>query len=132
MRDKQGMQPAFLLDIDCDLYSSSKQALRFMLETGLLVPGSFVYYDDYSVEQWKVPASRHPHKEERLAHEEITQEFQLQWRPLFHHRYQGPVPGLEWIRQWPANNTKVMNRVLSGNNLNPVLQLLSCGRCPKT
>ena len=38
-----GMRPALLLDIDCDLYSSSKQALSFMLEAQLLVPGTFVY-----------------------------------------------------------------------------------------
>ena len=58
-----GMRPALLVDIDCDLYTSSKQALTFMLESGLLVPGTFVYYDDFSIVDW----ARLPYKEERAC-----------------------------------------------------------------
>ena len=91
------MRPALLLDIDCDLYSSSKQALQFMLEAGLLVPGTFVYYDDYSLEDWRVSPTKHPYKEERLAHHEITEEWKLTWRQLPTYIYREPVQGLDWI-----------------------------------
>ena len=124
------MRPAFLLDIDCDLYSSTKQALRFMLQSGLLVPGSFVYYDDYDIQRWNIKNTTHRFKEERLAHEEVTSEFQLEWAPLFNYgKYLGPTPGLDWIRQW-TNKSRVMNRRLQHNSLAPVLQLRSCGACP--
>ena len=49
-----GIRPAFLIDIDCDLTSSTRTALTFALEAGLLRPrapgrpGTFVYYDDLS------------------------------------------------------------------------------------
>jgi hypothetical protein len=133
LSQRLGMRPALLLDIDCDLYTSSRQALRFMLQAGLLVPGSFVYYDDYSIEAWNWPTRSHPHKEERLAHEEVTEEFNLTWTPLFRHQFQGPLKGMEWISQWSTNGTRMnsrpLGRQLSAKDLVPVLQLHSCGRC---
>ena len=123
------MPPALLLDIDCDLYTSTTQALRFMLDSQLLVPGTYVYYDDYSVEAWYVPASQHPYLEERLAHEEVTKEYELVWRPLNRYgRYRGPMAGLEWIRQM-SNTSKWMGKQVSFNNLNPVFRLEACGKC---
>ena len=111
--------------------------MRFMLEAGLLVPGTYVYYDDYSIESWNWPEpgpgkkGGRAHLEERLAHEEITREFELEWKPLFRHKYRGPVPGLEWITQWPETNKKIMNHYLVANSMTPVLQLVRCGRgCP--
>ena len=121
--------PALLLDIDCDLYTSTTQALRYMLDSQLLVPGTYVYYDDYSVEAWYVPASQHPYLEERLAHEEVTKEYELVWRPLNRYgRYRGPMTGLEWIRQM-SNTSKWMGKQVSFNNLNPVFRLEACGKC---
>ena len=130
------MPSALLLDIDCDLYTSTKQALRFMLESELLVPGTYVYYDDYSVEHWNVPPNKHAYMEERLAHEEITKEFQLEWRTLFKYRtigdnsgrYRGPLSGVDWIRQ-VSNASRWMGKPMSPNALNPVLRLEACGKC---
>ena len=34
-----GMRPAFLVDIDADLYTSTREALCFLLDAGILVPG---------------------------------------------------------------------------------------------
>jgi len=128
-----GMRPALLLDIDCDLYTSSKQALSFMLRTGLLAPGSFVYYDDYDISSWRMSPKGHPYKEERLAHEEITREFGLTWKPLFSHRFQGPLAGVSWIHQWAESGNRLtsrpVNKTLAATDLAPVLQLVSCARC---
>lgn len=40
-------RPALLVDLDCDLYSSTVQALDWMLTHGLIVPGTVLYYDDW-------------------------------------------------------------------------------------
>ena len=40
------MKPAFLVDIDGDWYSSTIGPWEFLLANCLVVPGSFVYYDD--------------------------------------------------------------------------------------
>ena len=132
---RRRMRPAFLLDIDCDLYTSTVQAMRFMLESGLLVPGSFVYYDDYSVEAWRISNKSHPFKEERLAHEEIRSEFGLKWKPLFTHRFAGPLQGVDWITQFATNGTRLQARpvgeLLSPRDMTPVLQLISCAKCQR-
>ena len=130
-----GMRPAFLVDIDCDLYTSTSQALRWMLDSGLLVPGSFIYYDDYNEEAWNISPEKHAYLEERLAHEEITKEYKLRWKPLFRHVFEGPLPGVSWITQWRINGTRSDSRPLGkplhGRDLTPVLQLEACGRCQR-
>ena len=101
-----------------------------MLEAGLLVPGTFVYYDDYSLEHCDWDARAHPHVEERLAHQEVTEEWQLAWRQLPSFVYRGPVANLSWVRQWPEGYPRApVGKLLSKRDLVPVLQLMSCGRC---
>ena len=128
-----GMRPALLIDIDCDLYTSSKQGLSFMLDAGLLVPGSFVYYDDFTIEDWN--KDKPPHREERRAHEEVTKEYGLSWRPLNHLVYNGPVKELSWIRQYDigmkssgTRRAPQMGKPIKGM-LTPVFQLTACKKC---
>lgn len=127
---RTSMRPAFLIDIDCDLYTSTKQALSFMLVSGLLVPGTYVYYDDYSLKDWSFPPTKYPYKEERLAHAEVTAEFDLTWKTVYRYgeRYPGPIEELRWVTQFPAADKG--RKVLSKDDLNPVLRLEKCGRCP--
>jgi hypothetical protein len=47
------MRPAFLVDLDSDLYSSAVDALRFMLDRRLARPGTFLYNDDVTTRNWK-------------------------------------------------------------------------------
>ena len=42
------MKPAMYIDIDTDLYIGAKQALAWMFENKLVVPGTLVGYDDWS------------------------------------------------------------------------------------
>ena len=122
-----GMRPAFLVDIDADLYTSTREALCFLLDAGILVPGTFVYYDDIGHWEWRVMDSgdRFPlrnatsqeimwknitHLEERLAHDEVTRIYGLQWRLLTRNLtvVHEPDPALSWIWQskrptWPGS-----------------------------
>lgn len=41
------MKPASWLDIDVDLYSSTIEAMEFMINNNLIVPGTLLYFDDY-------------------------------------------------------------------------------------
>jgi len=98
------MRPALLVDLDCDLYTSSAQALRFVLEADILVPGSYVYLDD--IMPWVWAKDDQPALEQKLAFQELTREFGLKWEEL------------------PLNASKreyVYTR--------PVLMLRSCARC---
>jgi hypothetical protein len=85
-------QPALLVDIDGDLYVSAVQSMGWMLRSGLLVPGSLVRYDDWKEDEaWG----------EARAHKELTAEYQVEWRTIYH----------------------AMNSYLE-------LELVRCGACP--
>ena len=47
LANERAMAPAFLVDIDADLYTSSFQALDWMFAQGLVRPGTLVGYDDW-------------------------------------------------------------------------------------
>jgi hypothetical protein len=59
------IEPAFYINIDCDLYSSAKQALNFIFDNDLLAVNGLIRYDDY-----------HAVKDggEALAHKELAEE----------------------------------------------------------
>ena len=99
------MRPALLVDLDCDLYTSSVQALRFVLDTGVLAPGGYVYLDDIMPWTWREKGK--PALEQKLALEELTSEYGLRWEEV------------------PLNATRrdyVYER--------PVLMLAACVKCP--
>ena len=135
-----GMRPAFLVDIDCDLFTSTTQALSFVLGSGILRPGSFVYYDDLSEYDRKEHARVVHLNEENLAHHNISAAWGLRWRTLpTLGKYPGPIgvkPSsgrgrsatgpLAWIEQFPASHT---GRWVPPERYPAVLQLLSCERC---
>ena len=98
------MRPALLVDLDCDLYTSSVQALRFVLDAGVLLPGGYIYLDDIMPWVWR--STKGPALEQKLAFEELTAEYALRWEEV------------------PLNATRreyVYQR--------PVLMLAACGRC---
>ena len=73
------MRPALYVDIDCDVYSSSITALRWLLKSNIIVPGTVVGYDD-----WKYGGSGSDSQlmGEPRAHAEVTKEFGLEWRSV--------------------------------------------------
>ena len=65
------MRPAQLVDIDCDIYEPTVEAMEFMLEQRLLRRGSYVFYDD-----WDEVARTG----ERKAHHELSEKYAMVWR----------------------------------------------------
>lgn len=45
--DKQKLKPAIYIEIDCDLYISTLQALEFMHDRGLIIKNTIIYFDDW-------------------------------------------------------------------------------------
>ena len=71
--------PALLL-IDCDLYSSTKDALVPLAERGLLKKGLLIRFDEY----WNFRHEGGPDTQhESKAWEEVAEEFGIDFTPLF-------------------------------------------------
>jgi len=75
LKAERGMKPALLIDVDVDLYVSCVQCMSWMIEQGLLVAGTIVYYDDVSI----VKADQGG---ELKAHEELSAKYGIKWRKL--------------------------------------------------
>lgn len=76
-----GLAPASYVDVDCDLYSSSIDALDFMFRNQLIVPGTIVGYDDW----WILPCGRGGEELSPLevgegrAHAEMTRRYDVEF-----------------------------------------------------
>ena len=74
------MKPALIVDLDCDLYTSSEQAMRFVIDAGILAPGTYVYLDDIMPWVWR--NDQLPAVEQKLAFQQLTSEYGLSWDHL--------------------------------------------------
>jgi|UniRef100_A0A7S3AJ66 hypothetical protein len=70
---EHGMQPALYVEIDCDLYSSSRSALTWLFDHGLIVPGTVLGYDDFRIGG---------DYGELRAHREAVKKYQVDLAPL--------------------------------------------------
>jgi len=66
-------KPAAILDIDCDLYSSSITALEFMFKNDLIKPGTIIIYDDWGGS----PGYKTFSDGESRAHKEICEKYNI-------------------------------------------------------
>lgn len=96
------MRTALLVDLDADLYTSSAEAIRFMLSTQLLRVGSYVYIDDVNFRPW-FSTLRRSLVEVKRAYVELTREWELEWELL---------SSRDQHQHW-----------------RPVLVLVKCGKC---
>ena len=64
-----------LVDLDCDLYSSTMDALSWLMRHRLLVPTTIVRYDDWG----NTAAAGSP---QAAAHAHASKRWGLEWRPL--------------------------------------------------
>jgi len=82
LRSQRGMGPAEYIDVDCDLYISSRQALDWAFTTGVAVPGTLVGYDDWFVNPCsKGGEALHPLETgEGKAHTEIAEKHGVRFR----------------------------------------------------
>lgn len=75
------MKPASLVHIDCDLYISTLEALTFMFDHRLIVPGTVLAFDEYkSVEPAEAGG-------EAKAFLEITQKYNIDSEELYRNEY---------------------------------------------
>ena len=70
----RALASALLVDVDVDLHSSTMQCMSWLLAHRLLVPGSFVRYDD-----WRASWQQYG---EGKAHRELTLRHNITWRCL--------------------------------------------------
>ena len=77
LRTRYHFQPALLVDFDCDLYSSTLQAYHWLLHHRLIRPGTIVRYDD-----WPLRSAGGKPWGQALAHDEVTEQFGLNWTRL--------------------------------------------------
>eukprot|EP00747_Dinoflagellata_sp_TGD_P108676 gnl/TRDRNA2_/TRDRNA2_170484_c4_seq2.p1 gnl/TRDRNA2_/TRDRNA2_170484_c4~~gnl/TRDRNA2_/TRDRNA2_170484_c4_seq2.p1 ORF type:complete len:228 (-),score=23.38 gnl/TRDRNA2_/TRDRNA2_170484_c4_seq2:96-779(-) len=81
LASQRGMKPALYVDIDCDLYDSSWQALDWLFASGLMVQGptgTFVYFDDWTGSDGQ-----------RQAEADIDEKYSVVWKEF---DYSGMYP----------------------------------------
>ena len=74
------MKPAYIVDIDCDIYSSCLEALDFMFRNRLVVLGTLLYYDDWggaliNCKEYEGGESR--------AHKEMCEKYGIETKKIF-------------------------------------------------
>jgi hypothetical protein len=70
------LKPALYIDVDCDLYVSTYQALDFMFANGLATRGTYIGYDDWGdTKLWLEGESR--------AHKEISRKYGVRLSQCF-------------------------------------------------
>lgn len=70
-------EPAFIVSVDCDIYSSTIEALDWMFENKLVVPGTYFIYDDWG----GTPHQNFDHGESR-AHREVADKYKVKFKHL--------------------------------------------------
>lgn len=90
--DLRSVRPPLVVDVDCDLYISARQALDWVFGSGLACPGMLVRYDDwFDSGDGGEALGFHPGSWKQIgevrAHHEITQRYQLTWVRLVHNEF---------------------------------------------
>ena len=87
-------QPALLVHMDCNMYISTLQAMRWVLQNRILVPSSYLRYDDWPGNLTKDTSQQLIRKWQKLglplsgywgqmkAHVEVSDEFRVSWRRI--------------------------------------------------
>lgn len=79
LKFNEKMLPASYIDIDCDIYSSTIDALTFMYENKLIIKGSIINYDDWEGSSFG----------EGRAHIELCEKYSASFKKISdkHHLY---------------------------------------------
>lgn len=76
---QKDLKPAFYVDFDMDIYSPTKFVFKFLLENKLIVPGTFIGYDDWG----GTPDFATFGNGESRAHKEIVDEYGIRMQKLY-------------------------------------------------
>jgi hypothetical protein len=75
--EKHNPEPAFIVSVDCDIYSSTIESLDWMFEKKLIIPGTYFIYDDWG----GTPHENFDNGESR-AHREVAEKYKVKFRHL--------------------------------------------------
>ena len=76
---EENMKPALVVHIDCDLYTSTIEALDFMYKHNLIQGGTVIIYDDWGgTKNWQ-----QAHSGESRAHKEMTIKYNVSYDQCF-------------------------------------------------
>lgn len=76
---KSKFKKAFYVDFDLDIYSPTKYSFKFLMDNKLIVPGTFIGYDDWG----GTPGFKTYEDGESRAHKEITDEYGIKMTKIF-------------------------------------------------
>lgn len=91
-------KPAFYVDFDLDIYSSTKFSFEFLAKNKLIVPGTFIGYDDWG----GTPGYLEFKDGESRAHKEVTEKYGIVMSKL--HEIGYGFPHIQNI--WVVNEVK--------------------------
>ena len=100
---KHRLQPALHVDMDADIYLSAMQALDWMFAHKLIVPGTFLRYDDYP----RINATHGAAKGTNLygqarAHYELSEKWDVTWQLVAAGTVQALSIGAERCETYPG------------------------------
>jgi hypothetical protein len=70
------MQTAMLVDLDCDIYEATMEAMHFLITQRIVRPGTIVYYDDW------LPGRPIDGVGQRKAFVELTKTYTIDWHAI--------------------------------------------------
>lgn len=111
MLENLDLKPALFVDIDCDLYISTFQALDWMFASGLIQVGTLIGYDDWCLTNLGSAG-------ESLAHNEIAKKYKVTFACV--------VGGCTDAMMAPGRKKRYYNMISSKMN-NPVFVVQSIG-----
>lgn len=106
-----GLRPAMYVDIDCDLYISTFQALDWIFAKGLAKPGTLIGYDDFCLTELGTAG-------ESRAHNEIARKYDVTFECV--------VGGCSDSMLVPGKKGDY-HRMISGKLLNPIFVVRDIG-----
>jgi hypothetical protein len=121
--EKRGMKPAQYIDIDCDLYVSTKDALGWAFRAGIAVPGTLIGYDDWWVLPCSDGTSRPLEVGEGLAHREIADRFDVEFACVA-----GPCAANNSFARTNQNRDPRFQRCGAHGTFGPIFVVVSIGQ----
>ena len=94
-------RPAFLIDVDVDIYSSAYQVLDWVFKNKIAVVGTYIHYDD-----WGAPTPEWSGGE-ALAHKQIADKYSVECVRLGHYDRVKPTWKVKAIGKAPEDSLEV-------------------------
>jgi hypothetical protein len=112
-------QKALLVDVDVDLYVSAFECLDWLFRSHLIVPSTFVRYDDWpTINATSGPAAGGTDYGEAKAHRLITAKYRVQWKEVARGAHQVVAIG-SWRCGQECDRVESLQEALAIERRNP-------------